>query len=142
MLRGIPLVLGGGNGIDAPVDEDAELRVFVPLRLLVLDQRGPVRTIGAVVRLAIGFREKAIALRIVLAYRLLPLVIDLLGGFHVLCGREGIGGWRRRLGKKKRRRQRRELQKEDKRAFSYAGIVIDWEERCKRFHLEVNILTM
>ena len=100
-VAGIPLILGRRNGVDAPVDEDAEFRVLVPLRLLILDERGPIGTIGTVVRLAVGFGQKAIAFRVVLADRLLPFAVDLLGGLHVLCGRERIGSWRGRLSKEK-----------------------------------------
>ena len=99
----IPLVLGRRDRVHAPVNEDAELRILVPLRLLVLDERGPVGTIRAVVRLPVGFGEKAIALRVVLADRLLPLVIDLLGGFNVLSvGARGSEVLRRSLGKQER----------------------------------------
>src|SRR5690348_6287982 len=37
----VPLVFSGRHRVDAPVDEDAKLGVFVPLRLLVLDQGRP-----------------------------------------------------------------------------------------------------
>ena len=129
----IPLVLGGGNGVDAPVDEDAELRVLVPLRLLVLDERGPVGTIGAVVRLPVGFGERRLRSASYLLDRLLPFAIDLLGGLDVLGGRERIGILRRSLGEEKRKGNSKELQAEENGRFSYAGIVIDWGEAANAF---------
>ena len=86
----IPFVFRGGNRIDAPVDEDAELRVFVPLRLLVFDQRGPVGTEGPSLAWRVCFGEKAIALRVIFAYRLLPLMIDLGSGLDAKRGRKRI----------------------------------------------------
>src|SRR5579863_3883280 len=50
-VAGIPLVLGGRNRVDAPMNEDAELGILVPLRLFVLDQGGPIGAEGAVVGL-------------------------------------------------------------------------------------------
>ena len=66
------------------MDEDAELCILVPLRLLVFDKRGPIGTVGSIVRLLVGFGQQTVALRVVFVYRLLPLAIDLLGGFDVL----------------------------------------------------------
>ena len=82
-VAGVPLVLGRGHRVDAPVDEDAEFCVLVPLRLLVLDERGPVGAKGAVVSLALGLGKEAVALRVVLAHRLLPFFVDLGRGFDV-----------------------------------------------------------
>ena len=45
-VAGIPLVAEGGHGIDAPVDEDAELAVLVPRRRLVRSERFPGRLEG------------------------------------------------------------------------------------------------
>src|SRR5882757_8014670 len=41
-LAGIPLAAKCGNGIDAPVNEDAEFRIPVPVGLFVLGERIPV----------------------------------------------------------------------------------------------------
>src|ERR1700739_3280617 len=86
----IPFVLGRRYRVDTPVNEDAELRVLVPLRLLVLDERGPVGAVGTVIRLFVGLVEKAITVSGIFADRLLPLAIDLFGGLHVLRRRERI----------------------------------------------------
>ncbi len=88
----VPFVLRSRNGVDAPVNEDAELGVLVPLRLLILDQRRPVGAVRSIVRLPVGLGEQAIALRVVLTHGLLPLAINLLGGLDVLRWRERIGG--------------------------------------------------
>src|ERR1700756_2669393 len=98
----IPFALGRGNGVDTPVNEDAELRVFVPLRLLVLDERGPVGSEGSIVCLVLCFRDEAVALDIVLAHRLLPLMVDLGCGFDAERGCERVSGSGGRLGDKKR----------------------------------------
>ena len=43
-VPGIPLVAESGYGVDAPMDEDPELRVLVPRRHLELRERGPGRS--------------------------------------------------------------------------------------------------
>src|ERR1019366_1387379 len=97
----VPFILCRGDGVDAPVNEDAKLGILVPLWLLVLHQRAPVRTERAFVRLPVGFSEKAIAFSIVLGYGLLPFLIDLLGRFDAECGSERVGCCGGRLGKSK-----------------------------------------
>src|SRR3569833_3135047 len=66
----IPLVLGGGIRVDTPEDEDAELGVFVPLRLLIFDEGRPIRLVGAVLGAAIGLREQTVAFGVIFAERL------------------------------------------------------------------------
>src|ERR1035438_6318494 len=88
------------------MNEDAELRILVPLRLLVFDEGCPVGAIGALVPLAFRFGQKAIALDVIFADRLLPFAIDLRGGFHT-------ERWCKRIGRRRRlREERRRGQKE------------------------------
>ena len=91
----IPLVFRGGHGIHTPVDEDAKLGVFVPLRLQIFVQRSPVCAEGTVVLLLLLDGEKAVALGVIFGDGLLPLAVDLHRGFNTLGGGQRIGGLRR-----------------------------------------------
>ena len=55
---GIPFIHRPGNGINSPGDEDSELGVFIPLRVYKVAEGFPVRAIGAVVGLVVGFGDE------------------------------------------------------------------------------------
>ncbi len=112
----VPLVFGGGDGVDAPVDEDAELGVLVPLRLLVFGQGGPVGAVGAVADLALGLGQQAIALPVVLRNGLLPLAVDVGSGFNPLGGSQRV-----RLCVRQNRRDREEDQRQATKQFCHNG---------------------
>ena len=90
----IPFAAKRRNGIDAPMDEDAELGVLVPCRSLVLLQRIPISTVWATIDGLIDEAENVPALMVVLGAGLLP---DAVQDFGVLRGCRG-GGRYARLG--------------------------------------------
>ena len=64
-VAGVPLVGEGGDGVDAPVDEDAELGVFVPVGDFVFLQGLPVSAVGTLRADTARFFHERGALRIV-----------------------------------------------------------------------------
>ena len=86
----IPLIFRAGHRIHAPMDEDAEFRVLVPLRNLIVAKALPIGPEGPVVGLAFCFLEQRIALRVVFSDGLLPFLVDLLGGLGVGRGHQRI----------------------------------------------------
>src|ERR1035438_6202994 len=87
----IPLIDCAGHGVDSPANEDSKLGVLEPLRNLMVLKGLPVRTVRAIVGLAVGFIEECITTRIVLRDRELPLAIDLFGGLDAVCGSQWVG---------------------------------------------------
>src|SRR5580693_7390944 len=83
----VPLATECGYGIDAPVNEDAELRVLIPFGDLIFLQRFPVGTERAVVTLAIYFLEEGCARIIVFRTGFLPGLVNL---FWILRGRWSV----------------------------------------------------
>ena len=87
-IPGIPFAAKRGHGIDAPMDEDAELGVTVPYGSLVLLQRLPISTVGATINGLIDEAENLPALVVVVGAGLLPDTVD---DFGVLRGCRGSG---------------------------------------------------
>ena len=83
----IPFAAEGGDAVNAPVDEDAELGVFVPVGDFVFLQGLPVGAVGTLRADAARFFHERGALRIVFCAGVLPGLID---GFGVL-GTRGLG---------------------------------------------------
>ena len=87
-LAGIPLAAKCGDRIDAPVNEDAELRIPVPIGHFVLGERIPVGTEWPVVGSAVYVGQDCAARSIVFCGRLLPHVGQRLGALR--CCRSGV----------------------------------------------------
>ena len=85
-VAGVPLTAKGRDGVDAPMDEDAELGICIPLRDFEILQRTPVRPEGAVAAALFDFGKPALALGRELADRLLPGLIALIGCRIVVRG--------------------------------------------------------
>src|SRR6185437_14331604 len=54
-VPGIPFIAERGNGIDTPVNEDSEFRIFIPFGYLILIKRPPVRLIRTIVCFPVYF---------------------------------------------------------------------------------------
>ena len=91
-VAGIPLVLRAGNGIDAPMNEDAEFGILIPLRHLEAAQGIPVGAKGAVIGLSVEGMENGGARSIVFGDGGLPFMINFDGGFGGGRGSERVGG--------------------------------------------------
>src|SRR5450631_867500 len=102
-ISGIPLAAKRWDGIDASMDEDAELGVAVPRRSLVRLQRIPISTVGATIDGLIDEVEKVSALVVVLGAGLLPDAVNDFGGLRGCWGSRGDGplGEQRRAGTRK-----------------------------------------
>src|SRR5277367_5454240 len=87
----IPLAAIGGHRIDAPMDEDAELRVLVPLRHLVGVERLVVGTEGSRMAHSVDFLQDLFPLLVILAVPGRPLLVE-YGGVRARggCGSGGL----------------------------------------------------
>jgi hypothetical protein len=72
----VPLIAERGNGIDPPVNENAELRILVPLRYLILLKRFPVRPERPLMIDVIDLFQECGAFRVILAAGFLPSQVD------------------------------------------------------------------
>src|SRR5580704_3874034 len=75
-VAGIPFVAKGWNRVDAPMNEDAELRIAIPLGRFVVPQRLPVGTERAVVNHFVRVLENSCSLRVILRAGLTPKLVD------------------------------------------------------------------
>src|SRR5271156_4695868 len=87
----IPLAAIGGYRIDAPMDEDPELRVLVPLRHLIGVERFVVGTERSRMAHPVDFLQDLFPVLVILAVPGHPLLIE-HGGIraHGGCGRGGL----------------------------------------------------
>src|SRR6185369_15295987 len=75
-LSWIPFAAEGRHRICAPMNKDAELRVFIPIRYLVGLQGLPVSTVRAVVIDLVYLFQDSRALGVVFGTGLLPCLVD------------------------------------------------------------------
>src|ERR1700756_2933781 len=78
----IPFAAKRRDGIDAPMDEDAELGVAIPRRSFIRLQRVPISTVGATIYGLIDEFENVEALVVVLRTGLLPDAVNAFGGLR------------------------------------------------------------
>src|SRR5271156_1414124 len=86
----IPLAAIGGYRIDAPMDEDAELRILVPLRHLIGVERFVVGTERSRMAHSVDFLQDLFPVLVILAVPGHPLLVE-YGGVRARGGR-GSGG--------------------------------------------------